>query len=327
MLRAIGILLGAALLLGIGVLVSVRLYNGAGPLTGTKTLVVPRATLDETAELLAREGVIGNSTALRLAALVTRQKGPLKAGEFAFPEKVSLAGVLSILRQGRAVQHKFTIPEGLTAKQVAALAEKADALDGPVPVPPEGSLLPETYAYERGATRAAMVERATKAMDRALDRAWAARTGDVSPLAGPRDALVLASIVERETSRPEERARVAAVFLNRLRRGMKLQSDPTVVYGASGGLGVLDHGITRAELDRDDPYNTYRIAGLPPGPICMPGLAALKAVTQPWPSEELFFVADGQGGHLFAKTEPEHQRNVARWREIERQRLARPAPN
>ena len=182
--------------------------------------------------------------------------------------------------------------------------------------------MPETYAYELGTTRASVMERATKAMDRALERAWATRTGDSAPLASPRDALTLASIVERETNRPEERARVAAVFLNRLRRGIKLQSDPTVVYGASGGIGVLDHGLTRAELDRDDPYNTYRISGLPPGPIAMPGLAALKAVTQPWPSEELFFVADGYGGHLFAKTEAEHSRNVARWRDIERQRAA-----
>lgn len=161
-------------------------------------------------------------------------------------------------------------------------------------------------------------------MDKALDQAWATRTPTAAMLTTPRDVLILASIVERETSRADERARIAGVFVNRLRRGMKLQSDPTVVYGASGGSGVLDHGITRAELDRDDPYNTYRIPGLPSGPISMPGLASLKAATQPWPGDELYFVADGQGGHLFAKTEAEHQRNVARWREVERQRAALP---
>ena len=177
-------------------------------------------------------------------------------------------------------------------------------------VPPEGSLLPETYAFDRGTTRAALIERATKAMGRALDRAWADRSPTL-PLDSPHDALVLASIVERETAKPEERPRVAAVFLNRLRQGMKLQSDATVVYGASGGAGILDHGLTRSELDSDDPYNTYRIPGLPPGPIAMPGAASLRAVTQPMQSTELFFVADGTGGHVFARTQEEHLRNVA----------------
>ncbi len=158
-------------------------------------------------------------------------------------------------------------------------------------------------------------------MDRALQAAWdAARTG--LPLANKAEALVLASMVERETATPDERPVVAAVFLNRLAQGMKLQSDPTVVYGASGGLGVLDHPITRAELDRDDPYNTYRIPGLPPGPICMPGLAALRAATQPAATDALFFVADGTGGHAFARTLEEHARNVARWRDVEHSRQA-----
>ncbi len=320
MIRLGAVVLILIVLLGGGAWLGLRVYDQPGPLRDTVAVMVPRNSGDQVAQLLADEGVVSNPTSMRLATLLTRGQGPIRAGELAFPPRASLRQVLLVLRFGKPVQHRLTIPEGLTVAQVVALIDKAPALDGPVPIPDEGSLLPDTYAFERGATRASVVERAKAAMDRALERAWAGRTGDVSPLAGPQDALVLASIVERETSRPEERARVAQVFLNRLRRGMKLQSDPTVVYGASGGLGVLDHGITRAELDRDDPYNTYRIAGLPPGPISNPGLAALKAVTQPWPSDELFFVADGQGGHSFARTEPEHARNVVRWREMERQR-------
>lgn len=297
-------------------------YQAPGPLKDVRAVVVPRASLDQVADLLAREGVVKNATALRVAAVMTRGQGPIKAGELAFPARSSLRDVLLVLRFAMVVQHRLLIAEGLTAAQVALLLDRAVAMDGSVPVPAEGSVLPDTYSYVLGANRAAVLERATKAMDKALEQAWDARKGDTSPLSGPRDALILASIVERETSRPDERARMAAVFLNRLRRGMKLQSDPTVAYGASGGLGVLDHGLTRAELDRDDPYNTYRINGLPPGPISMPGLASLKAVTQPWTTEELFFVADGNGGHVFAKTEQEHARNVARWREMERQRAA-----
>ncbi len=327
MIRAIGVLVAAALLLGGGLWLATRLYDGAGPLTEQRIVVVPRAPFDEIAALLGREGVVSNPTALRLAALVTRGQGALKAGELAFPTHASLNQVLQVLRAGKPVQHRFTIPEGLTAAQIALLLDHAPALDGNTVIPPEGMVLPETYAYERGITRAALMDRGSRAMDRALQQAWNTRIPGSEPLATAQEALTLASIVERETSRPEERPHVAMVFLNRLRRGMKLQSDPTVVYGASGGLGVLDHGITRAELDDDNPYNTYRIPGLPPGPICMPGLATLTAVTQPWPSDDLFFVADGMGGHLFAKTEQEHARNVARWREVERRRFAKPATN
>jgi UPF0755 protein len=328
-LRAVAVLLGAVLLIGGASWLSLYVYDLPGPLPDQRAVVVPHGGLDQIADLLGQRGVVGNPTALRLAALVTRGQGPVHSAELSFPSHASLREVLLVLRFGKPVQHRLTIPEGLTASQVAVLIDKAPALEGSAGVPEEGSLLPETYSFELGFDRAALLERAKRAMDRALQQAWASRTGDTSPLAGPRDALILASIVERETGRADERPRVATVFLNRLRRGMKLQSDPTVVYGASGGAGVLDHGLTRAELDRDDPYNTYRIAGLPPGPISMPGLASLKAVTRPWPGEELYFVADGTGGHLFAKNEQDHLRNVARWREIERQRAAmqRTAPN
>lgn len=331
MLRLLGVILGTALVVVAVTLFSLRLYDTPGPLPENRTVVIPHAGAafgtEQIAALLAHEGVVANPLELRLAAVMTRGQGPLRSAELAFPAHASLRAVLSILRTAKPVQHRLTIPEGLTAAAVASLLAAAPAAEGDAPIPVEGSLLPETYAYERGATRASLLDRAKKAMDRALDQAWAARTPASSPLATAQDALILASIVERETSHADERPRVAMVFLNRLKRGMKLQSDPTVVYAASGGQGTLDHGITRAELDQDNPYNTYRIPALPPGPIAMPGLATIKAVTQPWPSDELYFVADGNGGHLFAKTEAEHQRNVARWRDFERQRAAKPAHN
>ncbi len=292
-------------------------YGAPGPLPITSVIAVPRGGPAELAADLRRQGVVAHPLAFRILALATAANGRLRAGEFAFPAAASVRQVLAVLRTARPVQHRLTIPEGLTAAQVAHLVDAADALAGDTPIPAEGSILPETYQYERGATREQLLDRARAAMEAALQRAWDSRTPGL-PLAGKAEALVLASLVERETARPEERPLVAAVFLNRLRQGMRLQSDPTVVYGASGGLGVLDHPITRAELDRDDPANTYRIAGLPPTPICMPGLAALRAATQPAATDALYFVADGAGGHAFAGTVGEHLRNVARWRDIER---------
>ena len=294
-------------------------YNAPGPLTATKTVIVPHGSLEEIAASLAHEGVVAQPLVFRALALATFRDGPLHAAELAFPVNASLRHVLTILRTARPVQHRVTIPEGLTAAQVAVVFDGAEAMAGTAKPPPEGSILPDTYSFERGTAREQVLDRARIAMDRALQTAWDARAPGL-PLATKAEALILASIVERETGRAAERPIVAAVFLNRLRQGMKLQSDPTVVYGASGGVGVLGHGITRAELDRDDPYNTYRIPGLPPAPICMPGLAALRAVTQPAGSDALFFVADGTGGHAFARTQDDHLRNVAHWRDIERGR-------
>ena len=300
-------------------------YDSPGPLAEQQAVVVPRGGLSEIAGDLSQQGVITQPLMFRLFALATLRQGALHAGELEFPAGASIRQVLTILRTGRPVQHRLTIPEGLTAAQVARLIDEAGALSGDAPIVPEGSILPETYSYELGATREQVLDRARQAMDRALQKAWDARTPGL-PLASKAEALVLASIVERETAKPDERPLIAAVFLNRLRQGMKLQSDPTVIYGASGGLGVLEHPILRSELDRDDPYNTYRIAGLPPGPICMPGLAALRAATQPASSDALYFVADGTGGHVFARTQDDHLRNVAHWREIERARASPPIP-
>ena len=314
-------LLAFVLIVGGAALYAYRQYDQPGPLQEARSVLVPRGGLGEVGDALARDGVVAGALPFQAAVLATNGDGAIHAGELEFPAGASLRDVLHILRTAKPIQHLVTIPEGLTAQQVAALLDRAPLLEGAAPVPAEGSVLPETYAYDRGTTRAALLERAAKAMDRALDRAWAARSPTL-PLDRPRDALILASMVERETAKPDERPRIAAVFLNRLRQGMKLQSDPTVVYGVSGGAGTLDHPLTRAELDRDDPYNTYRIPALPPGPIAMPGIASLRAVTQPAATDELYFVADGTGGHVFARTQEEHLRNVARWREVERSRRA-----
>ena len=279
-------------------------YEQAGPLTETRAVQVPRGTPQQVAEALV---------AFRLAVMARRGAGTLHAAELAFPAHASLRTVLSVLRNGRPVQHRITIPEGLTAAQVAQLVDRTAALAGPTPVPAEGAVLPETYEFERGTTRDALVERATAAMTRLLAQTWEHRE-DGLPLASPQELLTLASIVERETARPEERPLVAAVLFNRLRRGMKLQSDPTVIYAVSGGAGVLDRPLTRVDLEWPTPYNTYGMAGLPPGPIASPGVASLRAVAHPAHTENLYFVADGNGGHVFSRTLEEHNRNVSRWR-------------
>ena len=256
------------------------MLDAPGPLPEARALVVPRGSAAETAEALVSAAVVNQPLPFRLVAFLTQGEGALRAGEFAFPAHASLRTVLLVLRTAHPVQHRVTIPEGLTARQVAAVLDRADALTGDTPIPAEGSVLPETYAYEYGASRETVIDRARAALDRALRDAWAARAPDL-PLVSAREALILASIVERETARPDERPHVAAVFLNRLRLGMKLQSDPTVIFGASGGAGSLDRPLGRADLDRDDPFNTYRIRGLPPAPICSPGLASLHAVLEP----------------------------------------------
>ncbi len=291
------------------------LLDRPGPLPDSRDIVVPRGSTAQLGAALTEAGVLTRPLPFELAAWLTWRDGPLRAAEFAFPAHASLRTVLAVLRTGKPVQHMLTIPEGLTSKQIVALVDRAEALTGTTPVPPEGSVLPQTYAYEYGTSRAALLARAQAAMTRALDTAWADRAPNL-PIYSPEEALTLASIVERETAKPEERAHVASVYINRLRIGMKLQADPTVVYAASNGLGVLDRKLSRADLERDDPYNTYRVAGLPPGPIAAPGLATLQAVLHPAPSDDLYFVADGSGGHVFAKTLEAHTRNVAAWRAL-----------
>jgi UPF0755 protein len=291
-----------------------------GPLAESAQIVVPRGGTAAIAEALAERRVIADPRAFMAAIWLTRGDGAIRAAEFTFPARASLRDVLEVLRKARPVQRRVTIPEGLTARQIAAVLERAEGLIGEMPEVGEGEILPETYAYQWGDTRAALVRRAEQAMDQALAEIWAARAPNL-PISTPREALILASIVERETGQAAERGRVAGVFINRLRRGMMLQSDPTAAYAAADG-GLLERPLTRADLDRDHPFNTYRIRGLPPGPIASPGRDSLRAVTRPEATDFIFFVADGTGGHAFARTLEEHNRNVARWREIERTRAA-----
>jgi UPF0755 protein len=284
-----------------------------GPLVQPLAVVVPHGDTAEVGKTLHADGVIDSDRLFRLAAWLTRRQGPLHAAELAFPPHASLRAVLAVLRTARPVEHKLTIPEGLTAMQIAALVQHAEAATGTAVPPPEGSVLPQTYSYEYGTPRGALLARAEAAMDQALAAAWAGRAPDL-PLASPQDAVILASIVERETALPDERPHVAAVYLNRLRLGMRLDADPTVAYGASGGSGVLDHKLTRGDLEQDDPFNTYRRAGLPPTPIDSPGMASIQAVLHPAASDDLYFVANGSGGHVFARTLEAQNRNVARAR-------------
>jgi len=288
---------------------------GPGPLVDARAIVVPHGGTTQLAEALGSDGLLDQPLLFRAAVWLTRGEGTLHAAEFAFPAHASIRQVMAILRTAHPVEHHLTIAEGLTAQQIVAVLAHGEAMTGEVRTIEEGSVLPQTYDYEYGAERAGIVARAKAAMDKDLASAWAARAPGL-PLTSPRDALILASIVERETAKPEERPHVAAVYLNRLRQGMKLQADPTVVYLASNGAGVLDHRVTRAELERDDPFNTYRSLGLPPAPICSPGLDSLHAVLHPDASDDLFFVADGTGGHVFSRSYEAHEIAVARWRAL-----------
>lgn len=294
--------------------------DAAGPAKAETAVVIPRGASSGTiAERLAAGGIVADQRFF-LLGLALVPGSPLRAGEFAFPAGVSIREAIAILRSGRTVQRRLTVPEGLTVAQVLGLVEEAEGLIGTVDtVPPEGMLLPETWAYSWGDTRASVVRRMTEAMERALAEAWAARAPNL-PLASAREALILASIIEKETGVADERAKVAGVFVNRLRRGMPLQSDPTVIYAVTGGAGTLDRPISRADLAFDHPVNTYRNRGLPPLPIAAPGRASLMAAVRPAETDALYFVADGTGGHVFSRTLEEHNRAVARWRQIERER-------
>ncbi|MCX8133909.1 MAG: endolytic transglycosylase MltG [Roseococcus sp.] len=316
-LRLLGaLLLLAAALLGGAAFFLWRAVTAPGPLAEPAQVVIPRGGTEAIAAVLHERGVIRDARLFALAALATRREGPLRAAEFLFPARASIREVLTVLRQGRPVLRRLTIPEGLTARQIAALFERTEGLTGDLPPFAEGAVLPETYAFAFGESRAAVLRRAIAAMDQALAEAWAQRAPDL-PLASPREALILASIVERETGVAAERGLIAGVFVNRLRRNMPLQSDPTVAYAAGQGM-PLDRPLTRADLERDHPFNTYRNRGLPPGPIASPGREALRAATRPEATDFLYFVADGTGGHAFARTLEEHNRNVTRWRALTR---------
>jgi len=295
-----------------------RAYTGPGPAGEAVTVIIPPgASLTRVGDLLAGAGVVRHPRlmvlAARLADLLGRDRQP-RAGEYSFPPRVSLRDALLQMARHQTVTRSLTIPEGLTSARVWEILAAAPDLTGPLgETPPEGALLPETYHYSHGDSRAALARRMQAAMAAAEAALWPPRA-PVPPLRSWADAVTLASIVEKETGLAEERPRVAAVFLNRLRLGMPLQSDPTVIYALTGGRSELDRPLNRRDWRFDSPYNTYRVRGLPPGPIANPGRAALEAVLNPVTSNELYFVADGSGGHAFAETLADHNRNVARWR-------------
>ncbi|MEX2648273.1 MAG: endolytic transglycosylase MltG [Alphaproteobacteria bacterium] len=289
-----------------------------GPSAEARVILLPKgAGLGTIAELLAYEGAIESPLLFRLAVRIEGRARVLKAGEYEIPAGASGRAIMALLVEGKTVVHRLTVPEGLTSAEIIGLLAAAEALDGDSgPLPPQGSLLPETYHFTRGDDRAALVERMRRDMAEALAGLWAERAEGL-PLASSEEAIVLASIVEKETGVAAERPLIAGVFYNRLAKGMPLQSDPTVVYALTGGAGPLGRALTRADLKVDSPYNTYLAAGLPPGPIANPGRAALEAVLKPAETDALYFVADGSGGHAFAATLEEHNRNVAKWRKAQ----------
>jgi UPF0755 protein len=299
-------------------------YRGPGPAArqGQATdVILPRgASTAQIADALKTAGVIGSRDIFYLAAKLGGAGRRLKAGEYEFRSGQPMAEVLADIAQGKVVKRFVAVPEGWTSDMAADAVRGQPVLTGTVETPPEGALLPDSYQIQRGEDRAEVIQKMRAARDQLLAQLWAARAPDL-PLKTPDEAVTLASIVEKETGIPAERPRIAAVFENRLRAGIRLESDPTIIYGITRGR-PLGRGITRSELDAATPYNTYKIVGLPPTPIANPGRAALAAVLNPPKSDEMFFVADGTGGHVFASTYAEHAANVAKWRAIERQRAA-----
>ncbi len=290
-----------------------------GPLAEDKVVMIVRE--DDAASIadqLERAGVIDSAMWFNILTVLDGNRGALKRGEYAFKAAMSMNDVENELIAHRVVRYKLTIPEGLTSEQVVDRLRDDTVLTGDVrELPREGSLMPDTYYFERGDTRQSFLSRMSKIQAKTVDEIWKSRSPDL-PIKSPWEMVTLASIVEKETGKPEERPRVAGVFINRLEKHMRLDSDPTIVYGLVQGKGTLGRSITKADLNQSTPYNTYIIDGLPPGPICNPGKAALEAVAKPARSKDLYFVADGTGGHAFAETLDQHQKNVARWRQIEK---------
>jgi UPF0755 protein len=308
---------------GVGFVVGKQRFEEPGPLASDKIVNIPRGGVRDVADLLEREGVIDQPYVFMAGALLYKAREDLKYGEYLFPRNASLRDVVNTIIEGKVVQHSFTMAEGLTSDQVVQRLLENEVLSGNIrEVPREGTLLPETYRFTRGMTREQMIQRMQTQQRRIVQEVWDRRMQDL-PIRSIEQLVVLASIIEKETGKPEERTRVAAVFVNRLKQKMKLQSDPTIIYGLVGGKGTLGRGILKSEIEQPTPYNTYVIDGLPPGPIANPGRASLEAAANPARTKELFFVADGTGGHAFADNYEQHQKNVARLRAFEQQ--AQPA--
>jgi len=295
--------------------------EAAGPLQEDKIVNIPaRAGMTDIAEILQREGVIDNNRwAFIGSVFAMKARSELKPGEYQFQKNASLRDVIGTMVEGKVVQHSVTIPEGLTSEQIVARLTDNDIFTGSLrEIPREGTLLPETYKFPRGTTREQVIARMQQAQKRVVAEIWEHHSPDI-PLKTSDQLVTLASIVEKETGRADERSRVAAVFVNRLRQKIKLQSDPTIIYGLVGGKGTLGRPIKRSEIQQPSPYNTYVVDGLPPGPIANPGRASLEAAANPARTRDLFFVADGTGGHAFTETYDQHQKNVAKLRTMEKQ--------
>jgi UPF0755 protein len=298
-----------------------KTLEAPGPLQAEKTVVIPsRAGMTDIADVLQREGVIDNNRwAFIGAVFALKARSELKPGEYAFQKNASLRDVIGTIVEGKVVQHSVTLPEGLTSEQIVARLTDNDLFSGTIrEIPREGTMLPETYKFPRGTTREQVIQRMQAAQKRLVAEIWEHRSPDV-PVRSPEQLVTLASIVEKETGKADERSRVAAVFANRLQKKMKLQSDPTIIYGLVGGKGTLGRPIKRSEITQPSPYNTYTIDGLPPGPIANPGRASLEAAANPARTRDLFFVADGTGGHAFSESLDAHQKNVAKLRAVEKQ--------
>src|SRR6266700_2140466 len=298
-----------------------QILETPGPLKEDKVVNIPaRAGKRDIADALQREGVINVNPWIFIGnVLALKASSDLKPGEYSFQKSASLRDVIGTIVEGKVVQHAVTIAEGLTSEQIVTRLTDNDIFTGSVrELPREGTLLPETYKFPRGTPRDQVVQRMQQAHKRVLAEIWERRSQDV-PVKTPEQLVTLASIVEKETGKPDERSRVAAVFVNRLRQKIKLQSDPTIIYGLVGGKGTLGRPIKRSEITQPSPYNTYVIEGLPPGPISNPGRASLEAAANPARTRDLYFVADGTGGHAFTETYDAHQKNVVKLRAIEKQ--------
>ena len=291
-----------------------------GPLPADKDIyIAPHTDLPDIVEKLDADGVIDSPLMFNFVLTIERKRAKVRAGEYLFKQHVSLRAVIDALVSGKQIQQAITVPEGLTSAQIVQRLRDDTVLVGDIrEVPKDGTLLPETYKFVRGFSRGEVLAKMEALDKRTVEQIWARRAPDL-PLRSPYELVTLASIVEKETGKADERPRVAGVFMNRLQHHMRLQSDPTIVYGLVGGQGTLGHSITRAELDKKTAYNTYQVDGLPPGPIDNPGRAALEAVANPSRTQDLYFVADGTGGHAFSGSIEEHNRNVQRWRQIERE--------
>ncbi len=307
-----------AVLAGVVLFIGAQRFEAPGPLQQDRIVNIPHGSgMRDIADVLTREGVIDQPWVFIGGVLVLKAREGLKAGEYEFKAHSSLRDVVATIVEGKVVPHQVSIPEGLTSQQIVTRLLADDVLTGDIKaIPPEGSLLPDTYNFTRGMTREQMVERMQQAQQRAVEEIWEHRSPDL-PLKTPEQLVTLASLVEKETAKSDERSRVAAVFVNRLKQNMRLQSDPTIIYGLVGGKGTLGRPINKSEITQPTPYNTYVINGLPPGPITNPGRASLEAAANPARTRELYFVADGSGGHAFAETYEQQQHNVARLRSIE----------